>query len=170
MSLTGTWDVALTEWEFTICKWLANERYQSARKAGVKDAQIGPQPSAITDLVGICGEFAFCKAFNCVPDLTIGPRSGGVDACLHGMTIDVKTTARMDGNLLAPLKKASVPCDAYVLVLGSDLQYVLAGWAFADELLHEDQVDDLGWGPGYVMWQDELHPMGELESAARTYA
>ena len=163
-------NVTLTDWEFRICEMLAAERYRSARQGGVKDAQIGPQDSTLTDLVGICGEFAFCKALNVYPDLTIGPRSGGVDARIGGMTVDVKATVRESGRLLATLKKAMHTCDVYVLAIGQTLDYRLAGWAFSDELIDEVNMVNLGHGWGYALDQSALHPITELVEASRTFA
>jgi len=163
-------NVTLTDWEFRICEMLAAERYRSARQGGVTDAQVGPQDSTMTDLVGICGEFAFCKALNVYPDLTISPRSGSVDARIGGMTIDVKTTVRESGRLLATLKKASHTCDVYVLAVGQDLNYRLAGWAFSDELIDEINMIDLGRGLVYALDQSALHPITELVEASRTFA
>jgi hypothetical protein len=163
-------NVTLTDWEFRICEMLATERHQSNRQGGVNDAQIGPQDSAMTDLVGICGEFAFCKALNVYPDLTISPRSGSVDARIGGMTIDVKTTVRESGRLLATLKKAARACDVYVLAIGQTLDYRLAGWAFSDELIDEINMMNLGYGWVYALDQSQLHPIAELIEASRTFA
>lgn len=163
-------NVTLTDWEFKVCEMLAAQRHHSNRQGGVNDAQIGPQDSAMTDLVGICGEFAFCKALNVYPDLTVSPRSGSYDARMGGMTVDVKTTVRESGRLLATLKKASHMCDVYVLAVGQDLNYRLAGWVFSDELIDEVNVMNLGHGLVYALDQSQLHPVSELVEASRTFA
>jgi hypothetical protein len=56
--------IKLTESEVRICQWLAKQRHSSNRSGGVVDGKIGPQSCEETDLEGICGEFAFCKALN----------------------------------------------------------------------------------------------------------
>jgi hypothetical protein len=156
--------VTLTETEARICKWLAEQRFTTARAAGVKDAQLGPQASAQTDLDGIAGEFAFCKAVNVWPDMTIGARRGGHDAILNGLTVDVKTTRVESGHLLATLGKASTASDIYVLVVGTIPSFRIAGWATAHRLLRAENVKDFGHGRGYALGQRDLRPFEQLRN------
>jgi hypothetical protein len=162
VSLPATWKVTLNKWEVRICTWLSKNRYESARKGGVTDAQMGPQASEETDRIGICGEFAFCKVFNLYPDMTIGPRKGGVDAWINGMAIDVKTTTCAHGRLLATTKKADRACDVYALVIGEPPTFTMAGWAHSYELLRAENLVNLGYGPGYALHRQRLHPMDQL--------
>jgi len=150
--------VTLTESEFRICRWLAAQRHSGARAAGVTDQQMGPQSAEQTDLDGIGGEFAFCKAANLYPDMTIGARAGGFDAQLHGMSVDVKTTRYENGKLLATLGKSIASADIYVLVVGTIPEYRIAGWVHGVTLIHPRNIRDLGRGPGYALDQHDLLP------------
>ena len=154
--------VTLTDTEVRICRWLAAQRFAAARKAGVQDAQMGPQSSEQTDLDGIAGEFAFCKVANVWPDMTIGARRGGHDAFLNGMSVDVKTTRCPTGHLLATIKKSTTASDVYVLVIGTVPEFRIAGWASAAQLLHPENIADFGHGSGYALSQRQLQPISAL--------
>ena len=123
---------------------------------------MGPQSSQQTDLDGIAGEFAFCKAANVWPDMTIGARRGGHDAILNGLSVDVKTTRCTTGHLLATTKKSTTASDIYVLVVGTVPEFRIAGWATARQLLHPDNISDFGHGPGYALHQSQLNDIADL--------
>ena len=159
--------VILTDTEVRICRWLAAQRFAAARKAGVLDAQMGPQSSEQTDLDGIAGEFAFCKVANVWPDMTIGARRGGHDAFLDGMSVDVKTTRCPTGHLLATIKKSTTASDVYVLVIGTVPEFRIAGWASAAQLLHPENIADFGHGSSYALSQRQLQPISTLVDSIR---
>lgn len=138
--------IKLTEAEVRICQWLAKQRHSSNRSGGVVDAKIGPQSCEDTDLEGICGEFAFCKAMNLYPDMSISPRKGTDDVIVNGKSVDVKTTRYKTGKLLARKTKGETPSDVYVLVVGQCPEYKIAGWCGSAELLCESNLIDLGYG------------------------
>lgn len=157
--ITVETNIVLTEHEMRICTWLAKSRHAVARAADVVDAQMGPQGSWQTDLDGIAGEFAFCKAMNCYPDMTVSARSGGTDARVGSITVDVKATRYEDGRLLATRKKAAFACDRFVLVVGTPPNLRVAGWCHADELLDSSNIINLGHGEGYGLNQVDLRSM-----------
>lgn len=150
-------NIRLTPSEAKVVSILARDRYQSARAGNVDNARIGPQSDEQTDLDGLGAEIAVAKFLNLFPDLTVGPRSGGADLLNANLTIDVKHTRYANGRLLATLKKAADPCDIYVLVTGVLPEYYVVGWAYGHELIHEDNLRDLGHGVGYVLDQAYLH-------------
>jgi hypothetical protein len=151
--------IVLTDAEIKICEWLAKQRYNSNRSCRVKDGKIGPQPCAETDLEGICGEFAFCKAMNLYPDMSISPRKGTDDVVFKGKTVDIKTTRYKTGKLLARKTKEEMPSDIYVLVIGQCPNYKIAGWCCSAELLCENNLIDLGYGKTYGLEQHVLKPI-----------
>lgn len=157
-------NILLTEAEVRICQWLAKQRHSSNRSGGVVDAKIGPQSCEDTDLEGICGEFAFCKAMNLYPDMSISPRKGTDDVTLNGKTVDVKTTRYKTGKLLARKTKGETPSDIYVLVVGQCPQYKIIGWCRSTELLCENNLIDLGYGKTYGLEQCALKPVENLIS------
>ena len=137
-------------------------RHKAARLAGVVDRKQGPQDAISTDVEGIGGEFAFCKACGTWPDLTVGARSGGHDAVVCGIWFDVKTTNRPAGRMLATLGKSVDEVDAYALVCGTMPTYRIAGWCWSQELIADANVIDLGHGPGYGLVQESLRPFAAL--------
>ena len=149
--------ITLTDAEVVTAQLVAQMRQLCARAASVRDAKKGPQSGYDTDLEGVGAEFAFCKAFNYWPDLTVGPKSGGWDVKTRsGQTVDVKVTRYADGRLLATTKKTKSDSDLYVLMVGKFPTYELKGYTTADELLREENLADLGHGPTYAMEQGDL--------------
>lgn len=134
-------------------------RYDSNRDAAVKSQQVGPQPALEIDVNGAGAELALSWMLNIAPDLTIQPRKGGAD-CISakGKRIDVKVTAHRDGRLIAKQTKKREYADIYVLLVGSfPGPYTWVGWATAEELIREENLIDLGYGPTYALEQSALH-------------
>ena len=149
--------VTLDSVEVAMAQILATMRHNVARMAGVRNQRMGDQSDYATDLEGMASELAFCKAANYWPDMTIGPRSGGWDlVARNGKTIDVKATKHENGRLLATLKKKPEDADYYVLMVGECPTYRIAGYATAGDLLKEENIIDLGYGPGYGLTQNQL--------------
>jgi len=103
-------------------------------------------------------EIAFCKLYNIYPDLTITHRSGGYDCITcSGAKVDVKATIYFSGKLLAVINKHKSDADIYVLMVGKFPTYTWVGWAKAGDLLSDENIIDLGYGPTYALSQDKLN-------------
>jgi hypothetical protein len=152
-------NITLTASEIKICEWIAKNRYASNRNGGVSDKKIGPQSCEETDLEGICGEFAFCKAMNLYPDLSISPRKGGDDVLLNDKKMDIKTTKYKSGKLLARRSKSKTPSDIYVLIVGQRPSYNIVGWCSSADLIQDKNLIDLGYGKTYGLEQRVLKPI-----------
>lgn len=143
-----------------ICKKVSKLRFENNRSESVMNAKRGDQTNEYTDFQGLCGEFAFCKLFNLYPDLTIHVRSSGkndnMDARLHnGKTVDVKVTKYKNGKLIAvPWKKPTG--DYFALMVGEAPTFEFKGFMKQDELLREERIGDLGYGPTYIANQTDL--------------
>jgi len=150
--------IILNECEQKIAKHLAVSRNKNARSKGKPNTKMGNQSDADTDLEGIAGELVVCKALNLYPDTEIDlvdlPKFDLLTA--KGNTVDVKTTKYLSGKMLATLKKNIADCNIYVLVVGTFPAYRIAGWCWAEELLKEENIIDLGHGKGYALTQDKL--------------
>ena len=147
------------EW-IAFAQYLAKKRYFNNRIEGLIDMKIGKQSTWQTDYYGICAEIAFCKLCNLFPDAEIRPQAGTWDCSLpEGHKVDVKSTVYPNGRLLATLKKRAGTSDEliYVLMIGEPPKFRFAGWAWAGELLREENIINLGHGPGYGMEQADLH-------------
>jgi hypothetical protein len=155
-------DIVLNESEQAMAKVLAHWRNGAARGRGIANERIGDQDDEITDLNGMGGELAFCRAANVYPDFTIigeGELTPVADCHMFGGTWDIKTTPYANGKLLLrPSKvKKGRTCDYYALVTGKMPRYRIIGWASAAELIDKKNLTDLGHGPTYALEQDRLH-------------
>lgn len=147
--------VELTDAEIIFCKTAAGLRTITARAANVKDAKMGDLSGLQMDEDGMIGEYAFCKKMNIFPDLIPGPRSGSYDCILMGKRIDIKTTRRKDGRLLATLKNND-DVDIYVLAIINENKVSFPGFALKKDLCSDGNRVQLGHGIGYGITQDKL--------------
>lgn len=156
--------ITLNPTEQRLADYMARARYAVNREQGAVDRKIGPQSTEQTDLQGIAAEIAFARLMNVYPDTSLDSRPDHdvlVPTPLGSLRVDVKCTRYPQGKLLAVLGKASKRPDAYVLMIGESPDFMFAGVAWADDLLREDRVTDLGHGPTYAMSQGDL--MGWME-------
>jgi hypothetical protein len=156
-----TW-IELNDAEQKLVQYLARCRMTANRAADIHNGRVGPQSDAETDQLGIGGELAFAKQFNIYPDLTVGPRRGGVDCYVGPYGVDVKTTKYVTGKLLAVPAKAVLAADVYALVVAHYPRYSFCGFARSGDLLHPSRLVDLGHGPTYALDQHELLTKDDL--------
>ena len=111
------------------------------------------------DINGAGGEIAVCKYFNRYPDLSIGPHYSGYDLKVRGKKVDVKTTTYNPGYLQAKTKKNPNDCDIFLLVHVSFPTFTILGGAKSTQLLQDVNMQDMGYGPKYIMEQSQLQSM-----------
>jgi hypothetical protein len=155
--------ITLTDAEVDWCKDIGAKRHQQARGANVQDRQMGPQDPMFIDINGLGGELAFCKACGVELVDALGVRSKGHDAFVCGLRFDVKTTCCTTGRLLVNRNKTVKDADCYALVRGTLPTYEIAGWCWAEDLIHDSNLGNLGHGLGYVTEARNLLPFGSLE-------
>jgi hypothetical protein len=129
----------------------------------IGDAQVGDQSKSFIDENGFGGELAFCKQFNLYPDLSIVPGGGDdlPDCTLRdGRRVDVKTTHRAGGNLLA--RKIQPDIDVFVLVIGKLPTYTIVGWATREQV-EAAPKRNMGHGPTHFLSARALRPISDLE-------
>lgn len=147
--------IAITDDLRVLAAILGGFRSLVARNAGVKDAKIGTQSGIESDQDGILAELTFAQWQNVWPDIGLSPRSGSADAIVKGQRIDVKSTRKPEGRLLATLK-VNPDVDIYVLAIVSNDAVAFPGFALKSDLIHESRIIDLGHGKGYAMNQSDL--------------
>ena len=155
--------VVLSKVEQRLAEHVAKMRYRYNRQQKVRDAKIGPQSTEMTDLNGIGGELAFCKAMNIYPDITTDGGHPKFDCTIKGDKWDVKTTEYPDGRLLVKPTKSNKRCSFYVLVTGRFPDYNIVGWATAGDVFHPAHLIDLGYGETHALDQEELYPPSKIE-------
>lgn len=152
-------EIVLNDTEQRLAKYLAKKRFEHNRKSHTTNARIGPQSDEETDLEGIGAEIAYCKLMNVFPDTNIDERPANDCILKNGKTVDVKTTKYKNGHLIAVCKKAKMEeqPDIYALMVGVFPKYRFAGMMDSKELLKEERLKDLGYGPTFAAKQQELH-------------
>ena len=149
-------EIKLELHEIAACRMIGNMRSVINRSASITNLQMGKQDPLDIDEDGVIGEYAFCKYWNIFFDPTVRPRSGTSDCTLMGLDFDIKTTRRIDGRLLAGMK-SNPEIDCYALAIIQGDKVIFPGYARASELIKEENITDLGHGPGYVLDQSQLH-------------
>jgi hypothetical protein len=85
---------------------------------------------------------------------------------IDGRSVDVKWMDRARGRLI--VNPTDPPKDVYVLVSGiAERGLTVKGWCTRSELIvggrRNPGMEDLGFGPKYTLWDDELRPFLSLE-------
>ena len=155
--------ITLTDEEVEWCRMVGAERHAQARAANVRDQQMGPQDKVFIDVNGLGGELAFCKACGIEIVDPLGVRSKGHDALVCGLRFDVKTTDCAYGRLLVTRSKTVADSDCYALMRGTLPTYEIAGWCWAEDLIHDSNLGSLGHGLGYVAEARDLMPFRVLQ-------
>jgi len=149
--------IELSAGEINLCKFIGEQRTLVARANGVKDAKMGVHDGTKGDIQGFKAEYAFAKFKNVFPDFGLSPRSGSCDGVTHiGNKYDVKSTDRVDGNLLATLK-VNPDVDIYVLAVVLYNVVHLIGWVRKEALIKPENIRDLGHGRGYFLSREKLN-------------
>lgn len=144
--------IRLTPCEQELARAIARARYATARRAGLKNAKVGPQSNEDTDLEGAGAEIVFAKAFNLYPQMDSEPpiknedgqKEWSPDALTrHGYSVDIKATKYERGHLICVPWRAATEADLYVLITGRFPSYRIAGFLPAKELLKKSRLKPL---------------------------
>lgn len=147
--------MTLIEEEQKIAEFIAKNRVKFNRENGAQATHYGDKEPWKVEIHSVGAELAFCKMFNCWPDLNT-KRFGELDAVLKdGRTVDVKGTELQTGRLLVKVKDRE-PCDLYALMVGDFPSYRFAGWMTGKELLQDWRIDKKLEHPAFAAKQHEL--------------
>lgn len=117
---------------------------------------------------GYGAEIAFGKLFREYPDLEDGS-FGESDITLrrgnYRIEVDIKCTDRRypHGDLIVYIKKRLKPPEAFALMFCEFSMYFFIGITWAVNVMREERIGDLGYGPTYIFPAAELMGMGEFE-------
>jgi len=151
MKITFPVEIFLSPTQKTIAHYIGKRRQSSNENAKIKDLKTKKDmDSEAIHIQGFASEFAFGIATNLMPDFNIKPQQGTIDFTLPcGISVDVKSTTRQDGNLIEPVSKLKnlTSADICVLVIGelpldennkmidnSPAKFTIYGWAWTREL------------------------------------
>jgi hypothetical protein len=119
--MTDTYFYTLNECEAACVSWYGKHINEFAAKSGLTECKVATDRDGLQIQVeGIGAEWAFAKAHNIFPNTNMsGPNH--IDFTMpSGVTVDVKSTDRQNGNLLVPLRfNISNSADAFALVRGT---------------------------------------------------
>lgn len=158
--------VVLSAAEQKLAIEIGRARNNAATNQNIVNRNVAGHDDATINIIGMAGELAFCKAFGLDPDLVISTTDRPkADVTFYDKSWDVKTTPYKNAHLIAPIHKAGKRCDCYALVIGKhptkNPVYKIVGWVNQADLISEDRIIDLGYGPTYGLRQDQLRPFPE---------
>ena len=131
------------------------ERYRLAREKGIRDQAVGipEDQKEYTDMMAAKAEQLVAQKCGVPFNKQLGTPNPHEFRLPDGRRVDVKWTRHETGSLIRYIH-AKGDADIYVLVTGKSL--TIRGWAPSKRLLAS--IRDLGYGPTYVLHQDELMP------------
>ena len=154
----------LTEGELAFCRMFAATKTAASRiKQTHRPFDMGSKEHFDNEEAGVIGEYAFCKTHNIFFDGRFAGRDGGYDCVLKGLKIDIKSTTRSDGNLLAWTGADHTNVDVFVLVYVIDYVPSIRGWVLAKNFIQERHIKEMKHGPCYFMDKDVLLPWKGVE-------
>lgn len=105
-------------------------------------------------ILGALGEIGLCKHLNLYPDLSAVVQYYQPDLYVGKDSVDVKTIDKPTHNLFVEFGKAKNPFKYYVLCYYEGRKVHIIGWVYWEDLFKEENIDDYGMGPTYVMKKD----------------
>ena len=152
----GMIKIELTDEEVMMCRHIGHLRSVMSRSNNVQDRKHSDMSGLDIDAQGVTAEYAVSKHFNTFFDMGLSPRTGTADGTMKGYTYDVKSTQHEFGKLLATLKE-NPDVDMYIMCLTPDRWTVkIVGWCWKKELINEKNIQNLGYGRGYALEQNQL--------------
>jgi hypothetical protein len=156
--------ILLNSGEQDVCIFAAQSRMKYAEIYKRKNLKVSDDDAFQIDLNGFGAEMAFCKMNNLYPDFSNEAKKNGIDigdALLDGKRVDIKTTKRKNGHLIAGTWKEQT-VDVYALLVGEFPEYEFKGYMPACELFKENRLKNLSTRPCYAAKQNELVEWHEL--------
>ena len=150
--------VTLNDVEIHAGSELAFRRFHACERHNILNRKVASRKTnqEISEL-GVLSEIAFCKMMNIYPDFSYHVRKGSADCIIDGVAIDIKTTNLSNGQLLVtPKKEIDGGIDLYVLMTGDRKNFTYKGWKKSKDVYNKNNLKDLGYGPTYVIKQQEL--------------
>jgi len=152
--------ITLSEVEQRLVKHIANLRYKNDRAVGATATLYNRSPLE-NEINSLGAELAYCKIFNCYPDLGVNEFMPFDAIKPNGETVDVKHTILKNGRLLVKVKDRKSTPDMYALMIGTFPEYYYAGEIASNELLDEKNIITNIAHPAYAVEQARLVKLNE---------
>jgi hypothetical protein len=134
--------VTLTPIELALAEVVAKHRTKNSRSKSISNQRISKDSDFEVEYVGMCGELAVAKALKVYPDL--GGSMQPYDLMSRGgKRMEVKTTRRGSGRLVARLKASAEDSDYFVLVTGNPPYMYIEGYTPTKEFLVRANIGQL---------------------------
>ena len=152
--------IVLSDLEMKVATYIGKQRNANDIEAGLVQNKRSSDTGDEINIQGFAAELAFCRHFNLFPDYAV-EFHGQIEDCVlqDGRTVDVKQTKYESGRLIVPIEKEQKKCDIYYLVTGTMPNFWLRGYATKEEVFRDESIDDLGYGPSYMIEQKNLHQL-----------
>ena len=152
--------VKLSKDQLAVCDDLSKHRWNVCRQNGQKGERLKFDNPGHDDYVGLAGELAVAAYLSDEPNL--GDTKIDYDLEIPQGYVDVKSTERQNGNLLAPLRQKKHPTDIYILCTINAPAVDIVGYVLASEFMVDENIRNIGGGDCYFLSREELHPVEEL--------
>ncbi len=150
--------IILSSVEQRLVKHIANLRIENDRKVGAVPTVYNADPME-NEINYIGAELAYCKLFNCYPDLGIDEFIPFDAIRRNGETVDIKHTKLNNGRLLVKVKDREYTPAKYALMIGTFPEYYYAGDITSDELLRDENIIRNIQHPAYAATQSRLQKL-----------
>lgn len=157
--------VTLTPIELALAEVVAEHRTKNSRSKSISNQRISKDSDFEVEFVGMCGELAVSKALKVYPDL--GGTMQPYDLMSRGgKRMEVKTTRRSNGRLVARLKASVEDSDYFVLVTGDPPNMSIEGYVPTEEFLVGTNIGKLSpeYPECFLMPQKSLTPWPSIQS------
>ncbi len=149
--------ISITPHEREMLTLIARKRHSMNAAAKVTEAKVSNLDGEEITIDGIMGEYAVCKRYNVLFDISTLPRSGSYDCVINGKRIDVKSTRYPNGRLIKTLKP-NPDVDLYILAINYTDEVDLIGWMWAKDFVVPEHITDLGYVDIYCVERKKLNP------------
>lgn len=132
--------VELKPSEYSMAVYLSSVREFVNKMSGINDRQMGRDDGFKIGVDGLVAEFAVCKHFNVMPDLSFEPRGGGYDCVIKNRRVDVKSTKVDRWDVFIPARKKTNNVDRYIWCWVDYRTAYILGWFAPEDIFNDDNL------------------------------
>lgn len=160
----GSSFVKLSNDELDLAARIGKIRNDMMNKMNLASTNRNLPDKEFTEIMAAGAEIAVAKCLNVYFEYRLPLVPGSCDLMTRdGRGIDVKFTTYNRGKLIVPASKRN-SCDVYVLVINHNgsATFEIAGWATAEQLFRDENLEELYGKQKYILHQIQLNHIREL--------